>query len=319
MSTYIPARTRQHLSAPAGTGGRHAQLLKVIPSLLGQGLSSDAVFAQARQMYGEDVSDREIADVIRWASGKSFTPCSPRFTSKQMPSATRSAPTKPVDPVANITKFLGDFRTNDCDLWHVSPWRPLEDWRFDSLMFLAGMFHAGELVNIVTEHRDGGPIGYGITKTRDDWMRAIRDHGTPQGEAGAWVRMNPADGKGITDANIASHRFALLEFDHVPLELQLSLLARLPLPINAILLSGGRSAHGWVRLNSPTAEAYRDTVNEMLRLLAPFGVDPSNKNPSRLSRLVGAQRTLGASGDGQQRLLYLAPDRTDTNPIFGAQ
>ena len=230
---------------------------------------------------------------------------------------------KPVDPVANITKFLGDFRFGECDLWHVSLWRPLEDWRFDSLMFLAGMYHAGELVNIVIEHEitDKGkanPSGYGQTVERDAAMRLIRDGGTPQSDAGAWVRMNPVDGKGIGDANVTAYCFALIEFDAVTMDLQLSLLARLPLPVNAILTSGGKSVHAWVRV-SPVAEAYREKVNELLALLKPFGVDQSNKNPSRLSRLPGAMRQIGAGDDGRQRLLYLAPDRTDSKPIFGVR
>lgn len=147
-------------------------------------------------------------------------------------------------------------------------------------------------------------------------MRHVRDKGTPQSKAGAWLRMNPVDGKGIADANVTTFRFALLEIDTVPLKLQLSLFARLPLPVNAILLSGRKSAHCIVRVNARTAESYRQKVNELLALLKPFGVDQSNKNPSRLTRLPGAMREFGASVDGRQRLLYLAPDRTDSKPIF---
>lgn len=256
---YIPAKTRGELTSPAPVGQRHEQAKRIACSLVGQGLSADTVFAQCRAMYGPDVTDREIVDVIRWASGRNFTPCTPRTRSRWTPSP---APAKPVDPVANITKFLGDFRFGECDLWHVSLWRPLEDWRFDSLMFLAGMYHAGELVNIVIEHEitDKGkanPSGYGQTVERDAAMRLIRDGGTPQSDAGAWVRMNPVDGKGIGDANVTAYRFALIEFDAVTMDLQLSLLARLPLPVNAILTSGGKSVHAWVRVNARSAEAYR--------------------------------------------------------------
>jgi RecA-family ATPase len=102
------------------------------------------------------------------------------------------------------------------------------------------------------------------------------------------------------------------------MDLQLSLLARLPLPINAILTSGGKSVHAWVRVNCKTVETYRTKVNELLALLKSFGIDQSNKNPSRLSRLPGAARKIGAGEDGRQRLLYLAPDRTDSKPILKA-
>jgi len=314
---YIPGKTRQELSAPATAGSRHAQIVKVVSSLVGQGLSADAVFAELRNKYDHTVSDREIVEVIRWALGKNFTPCEPRARSRWTPAP---APAKPIDPVANIQKFLGDFTTNECDLWHVSPWRPLEDWRVDAVMFLAGMFHAGELVNVVVEHTvdDGkaNPRGFGLTLERDAMMRHFRDHGTPQSDAGGWLRLNPIDGRGVADANVTEYRFALIEIDAVPMDLQLSLLARLPLPLNAILTSGGRSVHGWVRINAKSADSYRAKVSELLALLKMFGVDQSNKNPSRLSRLPGAMRKIGAGEDGRQRLLYLAPDRTDSKPIF---
>jgi hypothetical protein len=317
---YTPAKTRHELASPAPVGQRHEQIKKIVIPLIANGFNPDAVFTQVRSLYDHTVNDREIADVIRWASGKNFTPCTPRTRSRWTPTRT-TAPAKPVDPIANITKFLCGFDCNECDLWHESQWRPLEDWRVDAVMFLAGMYHAGELVNIVTEYAvdDKGkanPKGFGLTLERDAAMRYIRDNGTPQGAAGAWLRMNPTDGAGVADTNVTAYRFALIEFDGVPMNLQLSLLARLPLPLNAILTSGGKSVHAWVRVNCRTAEVYRAKVNELLALLKPFGVDQSNKNPSRLSRLPGAVRKIGAQGEGQQRLFYLAPDRIHSKPIL---
>ena len=48
-------------------------------------------------------------------------------------------------------------------------------------------------------------------------------------------------------------------------------------------------------------------IPQLLELVRKFGVDGKNKNPSRLSRLPGARRTIGAVGDGVQRLVYLNP------------
>jgi hypothetical protein len=293
---------------------------RVVCSLVGQGFSPDAVFAQARGMYGADVTEREITNVIRWALGKGFTPCTPRARSRWTPTRI-PAPAKPIDPVSNIRRFLNGFTADECDLWHESPWRPLEDWRVDAVMFLAAMYHAGEVVNLVSDFTVDGngkanPKGFGLTLERDAMMRYLRDNGTPQSKAGAWLRMNPTDGAGVADTNVTAFRFALIEFDAVPMDLQLSLLARLPLPVNAILTSGGKSVHAWVRVNCRTVETYRTKVNELLSLLKPFGVDQSNKNPSRLSRLPGAMREIGAGEDGQQRLLYLAPDLSESKPIL---
>ncbi len=52
---------------------------------------------------------------------------------------------------------------------------------------------------------------------------------------------------------------------------------------------------------------YSETAKRVLGALQPFGIDQANKNPSRLSRLPGALRLLGASGEGYQRLLWLNP------------
>jgi len=229
-----------------------------------------------------------------------------------------------VNPVERIKKFLQGSNVEDMtfdnlevELWEASPWRPLEDWRVDSIMLLAGCYYAEDKINIVTEHsEDGKPKGFGLTMDRDSWMREIRDNGAPQNKAGAWVRMNPVDGKGIADCNVTTFRFTLLEFDDVPLELQLALLMKLRLPVAAILTSGGKSAHAWVRVDAKDAETYRETVREILTLLARFGIDQANKNPSRLSRLVGAQRNIGAQGDGRQRLLYLNPDVSEWREIL---
>lgn len=317
MNQWIPPATRQELAMPASTGGRHEQMLKVVPSLLGQGLTAEAVFAQLRGMYGADVPDREIVDVIRWASRRTFTPCAPRFAVTRFRQPTKSVLPQ-VNPVASIQQFLGDFTANEPDLWHESPWKPGEDWRQDSLLFVAAMFHGGELVNIVTEHSpEGKPVGYGLTLERDAMIRHLREHGTPTGRAGGWIRMNPVDGKGVADANVTTHRFALIEFDAVPVDVQMSLLARLPLPVNAIVLSVGKSVHAVIRINAPDAETYRAVTGEILSRLRRFGTDQANKNPSRLCRLPGAQREIGANGDGQQRLLYLAADRTDSKTILG--
>jgi hypothetical protein len=54
-------------------------------------------------------------------------------------------------------------------------------------------------------------------------------------------------------------------------------------------------------------EEFRRDVARMLAVLAKFGVDGKNKNPSRLSRLPGVVRRIGADGDGRQRLFYLNP------------
>jgi hypothetical protein len=332
---FIPLRTRAELSSPAPRGQRHEQMKKVILPLLGAGLEPQAVFVQLRGMYEADVTDREIRDIITWAALKNPQPCgyarktdnfnalnSPRLATLQRATAEQAT--------ANAKEWLGDFRCDECDLWHVSPWRPLEDWRVDALMVFAALYDKDDFINVVTDftieqHKDGkqkaNPRGAGKTLFRDDWMRSIRDHDAPQSEAGAWIRPNPVKQHGTgksgasCDSDVTSYRFCLLESDDLPLDLQLSLWARLPLPIAAIIDSGGRSVHAWVRLGCDTLEEYRAMVNRIYTRLARFGICQNNKNPSRMSRLPGAQRQIGKRRDGAQRLLYLNPELREA-PIF---
>jgi hypothetical protein len=325
----IPRRTRAELQSPAPVGQRHEQIKNVVLPLLGAGLTPKAVFAQLRSMYEPDVSDREIESLITWAASRNPRQCAYSYDTWPLQQVSKPERVTAEQATANVKKWLGSFRCDECDLWHVSPWPPLEDWKRDALMLLAALYGKAEYINVVTDFRIEGkdgkhktnPYGAGKTLLRDDWLRWIRDHGTPQSEAGAWIRPNPVKQRGsgkdgaIMDADVTSYRFALIESDILPAELQLSLWARLPLPIAAIIASGGRGPHAWVKVDCSGAEEYQTKVERIYSLLARFGICPSNKNPSRLSRMPGAQRSIGANADGRQRLLYLTDEPTEA-PIF---
>ncbi len=317
---FIPPRTLEKLASLHPEGTRHRAKLEIALPLIGNGITPETVASLLREKFPA-ASEHEIRSVIDWCIARNPTP-SGFGQSATLP---RRAAPKAVEAITaehaieNAEKYLDDFRCDEADLWHVSPWVPLEDWRLDSLMMICAAYGKTEQINIVTGYttveKDGvtkaNPMGAGLTMLRDDWLRHIREHGTPHSEAGAWVRMNPvlpagSGAKGaICDADVTAHRFALLESDMLPMELALSLYARLPLPVFAILSSGGRGPHAWAKLDCADEETYRADVTKLFRLLARFGIDPSNRNPSRLSRLPGAQRNIGASGEGEQRLYYL--------------
>ncbi len=225
-----------------------------------------------------------------------------------------------IDPTNAVENFLKGFRCTACDLIAASSCKipPLicgRHFHRQGAYLIDQLFEPSELVNIViksiVENGKARPGDGGLTLERNEWEKRLLNS-TAWQAGGAWLRMNPLDGYGVTDSNVTRFRFALIEFDSLPLELQLSLLAKLPLPVAAILTSGGRSIHAWVRVDVNTMDEYRGTVSRILTLLAKFGVDGKNKNPSRLSRLAGVVRQIGASGDGNQRLLYLNPQPTQT-------
>ena len=332
---FIPPRTLAEIASPAAPGERHAQAMRVAVPLIGNGLSPDAVFAQLRSMYPEDVTDRELAGIVNFAIAKNPKPSGfGNVSAYPSPPRRQSTPAfpkvTPEEATANAERWLNGFRCDSADLYHASPWVPLEDWRVDSLTLLCAAYGQAEHVNIVTDYttveKDGAAKanlkGAGITMLRDDWLRHIREHGTPQSEAGAWVRMNPVlpcgtgyDGA-VTDADVTAHRFMLIESDVLPPEIALSVYARLPLPVFAIVDSAGRGPHCWLKLDCADAESYHADVAHILGWLAKLGIDQGNKNPSRLSRLPGAKRMIGAHGDGEQRLYYLNDEPALEKPIF---
>lgn len=221
-----------------------------------------------------------------------------------------------IDPATAVEKFLNGFRCSESDIYEASPIKPGDDWTRDGVLLVRNLFLMGELVNFVTQFKlspgkDGGekpvPHGFGESVERDELCSRWDSSGPHGSEVGGWMRLNPMSGAGIADKDVTAFRHVLLEFDSIPLDLQLSFFARLPLPISAILTSGGRSLHAWVRVDSNDLIAYKDDATMLFKMLSRFGVDPQNKNPSRLSRLVGVTRKLGAGEDGRQRLLYLNP------------
>ena len=111
-------------------------------------------------------------------------------------------------------------------------------------------------------------------------------------EAGAWIRFNPLDGKGVSNQNVADLKYALVESDNLELEQQKALMEELKIPVAIMLYSGSKSIHSIVRIDAITEAEYREKVDYLYKVCEKNGlsIDKQNKNPSRLSRLPGVMR-----------------------------
>ena len=178
---------------------------------------------------------------------------------------------------------------------------------------LEAMFGPDEYVNVVTKAtmNDKGkwvPSGYGIQRKRSELCEAIRDLGLEAAlggynhEAGVWLRVNPMNGAGVNDSDVAACRNALVESDDMPLKDQERMLFEMNMPILCITNSGGKSLHAIVKIDADGRNHYADRVRYMHEECEKAGmsVDKANKNPSRLTRLAGVER-----GDREQTLLHL--------------
>ena len=174
--------------------------------------------------------------------------------------------------------------------------------------FLELLFEPDEHVGYVTEvyehEKDGrkllSPTRGAYDRTAGELMAALRacggDIGSVLGdanaEAGAWVRINPLDGKGVKDINVTDYRYVLIESDSLAIERQNALMRELELPIVTLTHTGGKSLHAVVRVDARDREEYRRRVAYIFDVCAKNGldIDRSCKNPSRLSRFPGFMR-----------------------------
>ena len=173
----------------------------------------------------------------------------------------------PGDPVAATERYLKGFRCGEADLCGVSPVSVDGDPRYDGALLAKSLYPTGEFLNFVTEFKaetdaagklKARPIGKGRTVERDALVAEWELGGVAESQAGGWLRMNPVDGQGIDDANVTAFRFALLECNTLPLELQWSLFAKLPLPVAAIRRAARAAfsfaaTNGWSPRKCPAA------------------------------------------------------------------
>ena len=111
-------------------------------------------------------------------------------------------------------------------------------------------------------------------------------------EAGAWIRFNPLDGKGVNNENVTDFRYALVESDSMDIEAQNGIIRQLNLPVAVLVHSGGKSLHAIVRIDADDLKEYQGRVNYLYDVCRKNGmeIDSQNRNPSRLSRMPGCVR-----------------------------
>lgn len=114
-------------------------------------------------------------------------------------------------------------------------------------------------------------------------------------EAGAWIRINPLDGKDVKTENVTEFRYALVESDVMEIEKQNAVIRELELPVACLVHSGGKSLHAVVRVDAADYQEYRKRVDCLYRICEKNGlkIDTQNRNPSRLSRMPGIIRKDG--------------------------
>jgi hypothetical protein len=201
----------------------------------------------------------------------------------------------------------------DADIWELSPvritWGP---WPLDALTILDALYARDEVLFI-------GGLYDNHTATVEAQKRVVE-----AGNVRPFIAMNPMDGlprrtedgksHPRSDAAVKDYRFALAEFDNMDMVSQLSFWHSIVnggrVPVAALIDSGNKSIHAWLRVDLPSTEAWQTEIRDGLYhpdtgRMSLLGADRACQNPSRLSRLAGHTR---AETNRVQQLLYLNPD-----------
>ena len=190
-----------------------------------------------------------------------------------------------------------------------------EDWDpvKELITYLNALFASEEIVGFVSQTyttKDGrhlprrgvfsltsGQLQKELAKCSGNICEVIGDY---EREAGAWIRFNPLDGKGVKNENVTDFRYALVESDSLDLEKQNAIIRELELPVAALVFSGKKSIHAIVKIEAANYVEYQKRVEYLYKICMKNGlqIDTQNKNPSRLSRMPGVRR-----GDHKQFLI----------------
>lgn len=190
------------------------------------------------------------------------------------------------------------------DVEEPKEWNPAAE----VIRYLETLFEAGENVGYVTGSwekadekgsrwlpqkgncdRTAGQLIEELNRCNGDIGAVLGDY---KEAAGAWIRFNPLDGKGVKNENVTDFRYALVESDNMELEKQNAIIRELELPVACLVHSGGKSLHAIVKVEAADYGEYRKRVDYLYDVCQKNGlkVDTQNKNPSRLSRLPGILR-----------------------------
>lgn len=189
-------------------------------------------------------------------------------------------------------------------LYEPVDWHPAKE----IIRYLETLFEASETVGYVTETWEKTednktkylPTKGSYTRTAGELIAELNKHGDDIGavlgdynpSAGAWIRFNPLDGKGVKNKNVTDYRYALVESDSMALEEQNALIRELELPVAMLVYSGGKSIHAIIKIDASDYSEYRKRVDYLYNICHKNGleIDNQNRNPSRLSRLPGVMR-----------------------------
>lgn len=302
----LPRSVENYLNTGASEGGRNHALFAAAAQLRDLPMpEEDAIYHLEPRAIADGLPPDEVRSAI--ASAYKAAPRAP---------ASSLSPTRSVIRPAARNDSRERERERPRQRQEGSIWaraRPISlpervEGGFEKLVMAAFEEGEGICVGGTFEDNDGNhKPESGVVLTREKWLekvngkRAAGDLGKVlTGKNGIFIRVNPmrVDPKSKnTDADVSKWRHVLLEFDldpagkRIPKDRQLGAILASNLPVTAVLDSGDKSIHAWVRVDAKSAAEYKDRAEEIYELF-DSGVDTQNCNPSRYSRCPDGHRTV---------------------------
>ena len=284
----LPCRTREYLERGAPEGSRNRELFEAAcqfrDAMIEAAEAEQALIARA---MADGLGEHEARHTVRSAySGLLRSPAgSGNGTNGKH--APEPEPTMPLPPPV------------------AEGWRRLLETCFRPEEFVA--------IAVAGEGKDGEAVPKrGKTRTAADWIRYIEAKGGIEeafpAKLGLYVRVNPMRDGGARNQDVAAFRHVLVEFDcdaagqPIPKEKQLAAIVTSGLPVSALIDSGNKSLHAWIRVDAPDEAQYRLRVDAVYERFKHLNLDRQNRNASRLSRCPDGYRQVGAELR-RQRLL----------------
>ena len=222
-------------------------------------------------------------------------------------------PTKPAVTLATLQQYANRYSGVEQErLEMLPPPETMEEMTNQTLEFLDMFFKPGESFELVSKTWNQGgrtiPSRPGTLITMpESYMQLYSQLYSEIARCndGAWFVFNPLrsklEGTSARDADVTEFRYVLIEADSKTKEEQWEQLVRMHLPIKAVVWSGGKSLHAFIKIDAGTERAlYNERVRKLYDFLESknMDIDKANKNPCRLSRIPGFFR-----GDDMQYLV----------------
>ncbi len=289
----LPRRTLDYLERGAPEGSRNAELFDAACQFRDAGFIRDEAEGQlmARAMadgLGESEARHAIASAFSQAAREAIAPLRPGLPPPlPRPAQPERRPKFVAEPMKLPAPPDGGF-----------------------LRLLDVCFGPDEFVAISPgmEDDEGNVVPKrGVTLPVAEWRNRVETKGGIDRcfstKLGLFVRVNPMQQGGSRNDEVTAFRHVLVEFDRdaagqdIPKDVQFGAIVSSGLPVSAVIDSGNRSIHAWVRVDAPDASEYRRRVDIVWDWLDGLSLDKKNKNPSRLSRCPDGWRTV----DGEPR------------------